>query len=122
VDYLPDEFKSDLENKYYSIKENLYKDIESTLITPYRRIYGDSLVIFMDFFEEVKAFWKERYPDAIKVLIKRNSLKRFWGVTDINPDMDYYFFSKAGMIESQFQNTSVEYFFLFKDGTVKGFM
>jgi hypothetical protein len=124
LDYLPEELKKNI-NKEKVLSENCYfireklPGLDGTIIYPFRATYGDNLVLFMDFFEELKEFWKSNFPDAIKVIIKRNSLKRFFGITEINPNTNYYF-SSVGMGESQFLDCTIEYFFLFKDGTIKG--
>jgi len=122
LEILPEEFKKDLNqngNYNYWIKEKQFKD-DNKVIHPLRRTYGDNFVIFMDFFEEIKEIWKANHPNAIKVIIRKQGLKRFFGITDINPETNYYHFSTVGMSESQFQETTMEYFFLYKDGTLKG--
>ena len=115
--YMPGNFKPVNKSYNYGIRQKFTTDSE--VIYPFRKSYSDNFVLFMDFFEEVKEKMKY-YPNCIKVLIKRNSLKRFFGITEINQETNYYFLSSVGIGESQFQDTTIEYFFLMNDGTIKG--
>jgi hypothetical protein len=127
LEYLPNEFKKNINpnlsnNYHYWIKEKQYTNSNGKIITPFRRPYSDNaFVLFTDFLEEIKEIWKQIHPDAIKVIIRKQGLKRFFGITDINPETNYYNLSQIGRNEPQFQETIPEYLFLFQDGTLKGF-
>jgi hypothetical protein len=87
-------------------------------IYPFIYPVGESLVTFYDFFEDIKSQWKTYFPNAIKVIIRKNSLKRFYGITDINPDGGYY--NSYDMSHSIFSDCSIRYFYLMPDGNLVG--
>ena len=113
-EYLP-ELKSD--KLLFHIKSKRVKD-DYKIIHPFRRTYGDNLVIFKDFLEDIKYDMKNHYPDAVKVIIRKQGIKRFYGITDLNNEPVYYDNSKTFMYsnESQFEDRTVEWFFIKKDG------
>ena len=114
----PDNFISYIKNKPY----NCYLP-NSKVIHPFRRTYGDNLVIFKDFLEEIKSDMKNHHPDAVKVIIRKGGIKRFFGITNLNDKPVYYNNSEAFMNsnESQFEDRTVEWFFIKKDGTIIDF-
>jgi hypothetical protein len=113
-----DNFFSYIKNKPY----NCYLP-NSKVIHPFRRTYGDNLVIFKDFLEEIKSDMKNHHPDAVKVIIRKGGIKRFFGITNLNDKPVYYNNSEAFMNsnESQFEDRTVEWFFIKKDGTIIDF-
>ena len=82
------------------------------------RIYrvGDSLVTFYDFLEDIKREWKSYFPDAVKIILRRDSLKRFYGVTDINPEGGFY--RDYDRDHRMFADCSIRYFYLMPDGNL----
>lgn len=86
-------------------------------IYPHLYRVGDSLVTFYDFFEDIKKEWNTYYPEATKVIIRKNSLKRFYGITDINTEGGYY--SDYDRLHNIFEDCSIRYFYLMPDGNFK---
>lgn len=101
--------ENDINNtKVVTINQNIH---------PHLYRVGDSLVTFYDFFEDIKKEWNVYYPDATKVIIRKNSLKRFYGITDINPEGGYY--RNYDMSHNIFEDCSIRYFYLMPDGDLK---
>jgi hypothetical protein len=121
LEYLPELKNTEIntENFFFNIKSKAYVFGENNykIIHPFRRTYGDNLVTFKDFLEEIKSNMNNHYPDAIKVVIRKQGIKRFFGITDLNDKPVYYNDSE----DSQFEDRTLEWFFIKKDGTIIDF-
>lgn len=127
LDYLPElkdtgantnDYFFNIEHKAVGFGENNYK-----VIQPFRHTYGDNLVLFKDFLEEIKHTMQTRFKDVAKVVIRKQGIKRFFGITDLNNESCYYNNSSTFMNsnESQFSERVVKWFFVKKDGTIIDF-